>query len=71
MTYKELDTIFPYIVFVYGTLVSFVLASEPLMKVARERLPQDLVGQLVAHRTLGHLCLWVGGLWILQNLWLA
>ncbi|MCM2281015.1 MAG: hypothetical protein NDI61_04130 [Bdellovibrionaceae bacterium] len=70
MTYKELDTIFPYIVFVYGILVSFVLASGPLMRLARERLPAELVGQLSAHRTLGLVCLWVGALWVLQNLWL-
>lgn len=71
MTYAELDKIFPYIVFVYGILVSFVLASAPLMKIAQERLPNDLVTQLSGHRTLGLICLWVGGIWILQNLWLA
>ncbi len=71
MTYLELDAVFPYVVFAYGALVSFALASEPLMRIARARLPGALVGQLTGHRTLALLCLWVGALWILQNLWLA
>lgn len=71
MTFRELDAIFPYIVFVYGILVTFVLASAPLMRIARERLTDELVAQLTGHRILAMICLWVGSIWILQNLWLA
>ncbi len=71
MTYQELDAIFPYFVFAYGAMVSFVLSSKPLMRLAEERLPNPLLSQFTGHRVLAMVCLWVGSLWILQNLWLT
>lgn len=71
MTYQELDNFFPYLVFVYGFLVTFVLSSGPLMRLAEERLPLHLVNQLNGHRVLATVSLWVGAAWVLQNLWLA
>ncbi len=71
MTYQQLDLIFPYFVFAYGAMVSFVLSSKPLMRIAEERLPGPLLSQFTGHRVLAMLCLWVGTLWILQNLWVA
>ncbi len=70
MTYAQLDQIFPYIVFVYGTVISLVLNSITLCRLADQKLPQIFVAQLNMHRGLAAICFVVGALWILQNLWL-
>ena len=41
-----------------------------LLDKAGQRLPGPLVNQLKSHRILGLICLVVGALWVLQNLWL-
>lgn len=69
MTYKELDFIFPFVVLTYGVLMTFVLNSPQLMKIAQERFPTQLVQQMNMHRGLGIVCLVVGALWSLQNIW--
>ena len=69
MTYKELDFIFPFIVLAYGALMTFVLNTPHLMKIAEERFPTSLVQQMNMHRTLGIICLIMGALWSLQNIW--
>ncbi len=69
MTYKELDFYFPFLVLFYGALMTFVLNSPKLMRLAEERFTAELLTQMQMHRTLGLLCLIVGGLWSLQNLW--
>lgn len=69
MTYQTLDQIFPYFVFGYGFIMTFILNSNFFMKLAEERLPQQLNVQFKSHRILGAICLVIGGLWSLQNLW--
>lgn len=69
MTYKELDFYFPFFVLAYGVLMTFVLNSPGLMKIAEERLTAPLIAQFNMHRGLGLVCLVVGGFWSLQNLW--
>lgn len=69
MTYKELDFIFPYFVFGYGLLMTLILNSEFFLKLAEERLPKQLYNNFMSHRILGIVCLVVGSLWSLQNLW--
>ncbi|MCB0349628.1 MAG: hypothetical protein KDD38_00495 [Bdellovibrionales bacterium] len=71
MTYKELDFIFPFIILAYGALMTFVLNSPKLMQIAEERFPTSLVQQMNMHRTLGIVCLVMGALWSLQNIWQA
>lgn len=71
VNYQELDLFFPYVMFAYGALVTFVLSSEKLMKLAEERMPAAYRQRLVGAQVLANLSLWLGGLWILQNLWLA
>jgi len=71
MTPTELDLIFPYICFAYGALMTFALNVPSLARIADERLPAPLVAQWRGHRVLAMLCLMIGALWILQNLWLA
>jgi hypothetical protein len=70
MTYKELDFIFPFVVLAYGALMTFVLNSPRLMQIAEEKFPTEMVQQMNMHRALGVVCLVVGGLWSLQNMWL-
>lgn len=71
MNYEKLDFLFPFVVLAYGALMTFVLNSEFLMKLAQKRFPQELVQQMNVHRHLGLVCLVVGGLWSLQNLWVG
>lgn len=42
-----------------------------LARIADEKLPPELAAQWKAHRLFGAICLGVGTLWILQNIWLA
>jgi hypothetical protein len=70
MTPEKLDLIFPFVVFAYGVVMTLVLNSPLLSGLAENRLPPHIHHQLKAHRGLGLLCLVVGGLWSLQNIWL-
>ena len=79
MTLAQLDAIFPYVCFGYGAVMTLVLGSSTLMKladrIADERVGQDWAREWIArfkgHRALALVCLFVGAIWILQNLWLA
>jgi hypothetical protein len=71
VTLKELDFFFPFLIFVYGLLTTFVLSSPQLMTIAEERLAPEMVNQFKTKRALGKFCLLLGGLWSLQNLWLT
>ena len=71
MTLQELDAIFPWFVLFYGFVVTFVLNQESLMTLAEQRLDQTLLKNLQVHRGLAFICLVVGGLWTLQNLWIG
>lgn len=70
MSIQELDAIFPYICFVYGAVMTAMLNMPLMLRLADERLPRELAQQWHSHRTLAGVCLVVGGLWILQGLWL-
>jgi hypothetical protein len=69
MTYKELDFLFPFFVLAYGALMTFVLNTPALMRLAEEKFPHELLQQMNMHRTLAVVCLVIGSLWTLQNLW--
>jgi hypothetical protein len=71
MGYEKLDLYFPYLMFTYGVFMTLILQSERLMKWAHEHFPAELVERLSGAKVLGALSLWLGGLWILQNLWFA
>lgn len=68
MTIQELDFYFPFFVFLYGFMVSVPLNIPKLMEIAEEKFPLRMIEQLNAHRKLAMLCLYVGGLWSLQNI---
>ena len=66
-----LDRLFPYVCLAYGMVMTITLSSERLNRLADERLSEPLVQQWRAHRGFALVSLWVGTLWVLQNLWLA
>ncbi len=67
MTVKELDYLFPFIVFSYGVVITFVFQSG-LVSLGKGRIPEAFLQQMQSNRILGLVCLFVGGLWSLQNL---
>lgn len=69
MSIEFLDWIFPFFVLAYGAFVTFVTSFGPLVELGRERLPENVWRQMQGHRLLAMICLVVGGLWSLQNLW--
>ena len=71
MTIEKLDLLFPYVCFFYGAVMTFVLNSSALSRIADESFPSELLANYRSHRGLALVCLVVGGAWILQNLWLA
>ena len=70
MTPEKLDLIFPFFVFAYGALMTFVLHHPVLVQLAEDRLPYNLLQQMRGHRVLGLICLGIGAFWSLQNVWL-
>ena len=69
MSLEHLDFIFPFFVLAYGATLTFVLHSPQLEKLAQSHLPESLAQQLRAHKVLALICLVLGALWSLQNLW--
>lgn len=70
MKLETLDFLFPIVVFFYGIVVVFVLENRVLERLAERRLPA-MGATLRGHRNLAWVCLFVGGLWSLQNLWFS
>lgn len=66
----QLDYYFPFIMFIYGSCMSILLSSKMF-----ERLETfghaEVYQRLLRHRIPALICLFVGTLWSLQNLWLA
>ena len=69
MTYHQLDQIFPFIVFGYGLIMTFVLNMPELLKIGNDRFPKEVMTMFQSHRVIALVSLVVGGLWSLQNLW--
>lgn len=67
----NLDHAFPYVCFVYGAVMTFVLNVPQLVRLADERLPEPLVAQWKSHSVFAAVSMFVGALWILQNLWVG
>lgn len=68
---SQLDILFPYVCLAYGALMTLVLSSRRLSKLAEDRFPAPMVAQWRAHRGLALICLVVGAAWVLQNIWLT
>ncbi len=69
MNIEQLDHFFPYIVFIYGVVMTLVYHSKFLMSIAENKFPPGFYKQFQSHKLLGLICLMVGGVWSLQNLW--
>jgi len=70
MGVEFLDRWVPFIMFAYGILLFFVLDVWTLP----ERLMSQyghLYQQLLLHKGVSRLCLFVGGLWTLQNIFIS
>ena len=67
----QLDIAFPYVCFIYGAVMTFVLNIPALVRIADERLPGPLVAQWKSHSLFATVSMFVGAIWILQNLWLG
>ena len=70
MTLQDLDFYFPFVVLTYGLIVTW-LTQAGWAQAALERLPPDVQAQFVGHRGLALLCVLVGSIWGLQNLFLG
>ncbi len=67
---STLDYYFPFIVFIYGLVINFVLEIPHLVALAKKQMPSQYA-TFERHRKIAVLSLYVGGLWSLQNLWLS
>lgn len=70
MSLEKLDLLFPFLVFVYGALMTLVLETPFFAEMAENRLPPTVRDQLKAHKGFAFFCFVIGSLWSLQNLWL-
>lgn len=66
----KIDFYFPFFVFFYGLVLTFILENPFFVKLAKERMPDSLY-QFEKHRSLALLSLVLGGVWSLQNLWFS
>ncbi|NCN40094.1 hypothetical protein GW916_02490 [bacterium] len=68
MTLSQLDLLFPFFVFAYGAIMCFVNSLTEVLAKAEGKVHPYLLNRVRAHEPLGWVCLFVGGLWSLQNL---
>ncbi len=67
---SQIDFYFPFFVFFYGLVLTFVLEIPFFLKLAKQEMPV-YYAQFEKHRKLAVISLYVGGLWSLQNLWFS
>jgi hypothetical protein len=67
--HETLDKLVPWIAFAYGCVMVFVFQHPSLLKLAETRIPEPHRTRFFAHLPLAWICLFAGGLWILQDLW--
>jgi len=63
----ELDLYFPYIVLVYGAVMTLATNLPSLTQKGAEVVNPELLNWFYSHRLLGTVCLFVGGLWSIQR----
>lgn len=68
MNFETLDQITMWMAFIYGMVLFFVLEFPPLKKVETKAPQMFLI--LRQHQPIALVCFWVGGLWILQEIWI-
>ena len=65
---QEIDFYFPFLVLFYGAFMTLVTQSDFLREKALESMDTELLQWFYGHRLLGQVCLFVGGLWVLQRM---
>ena len=71
MSVQVLDFYFPFLVLFYGALITSVLHMPLFLRLVEKKLPEHLRVQIKAHRVLALICLCVGAIWSLQNIWIS
>lgn len=66
----ELDLYFPYIVLLYGTIMTLVTNTPGLLEKASENMNPELLHWFYGHKMIGSACLFVGGLWSIQRVFI-
>lgn len=64
---ETIDLYFPFIVIFYGAVMTFICHSPYLLQIGQDKIPVRLMERFESHKTLGLICLAVGGLWSLQR----
>lgn len=67
--HEWLDKLVPWVAFGYGCIMIFVFQQPALVKLAQTRIPEPHRSRFLSHMPLAWICLFAGGLWILQDLW--
>lgn len=65
-----IDIYFPYIVLLYGLVMTMVTNLPGLQKKARETMDTELLNWFYGHKMMGSVCLFVGALWSAQRLFI-
>ncbi|MCJ8276723.1 MAG: hypothetical protein HRT44_08860 [Bdellovibrionales bacterium] len=63
----EVDFYFPFIVLMYGLVMSIVTHGSYFKKMAYQSFNDEMVQWFYGHRMLGLVCLTIGGLWSFQR----
>ena len=69
MSYQRIDYLFPFVIFAYGFVVTVIVNTPFFVELADKKLPQYFKKQIMGHRALALICLLIGFVWTLQNLW--
>ncbi len=67
---NDLDLYFPYIVLFYGAVMTLVTNLPGLREKASEQMNPEMLHWFYSHQALGTICVFVGGLWSIQRLFI-
>lgn len=68
---EKLDHIFPLLVFVYGAALLLVLNLRVTQELGAKLVPGEAWARLKSHSSLAWISFFVGGFWMLENLWFS
>ncbi len=68
---QKLDSVFPIIVFVYGGLLLIVLNWKVTQDLGEKIVPREAWNRLKSHSPLAWISFFLGGFWVLENLWFS
>ena len=68
--HTELDLYFPYVVLMYGLIMTLVTNVPGLREKASQAMNPELLHWFYGHKIIGSVCLYVGALWSIQRLFI-